>query len=186
MSSIHFAVIGTREPTPAQVNLCKWTVAWFCKKHPTTAVLHTGGAPGIDQIAARKALRCGATVVLHLPWYSFEEKFVARWKERYPTKIVTKVIDPISDKTAWESVDTYHPNSAALGSGGRRLHARNYRIVYPGTKSVSFVLAFPSPGGGGTAQGIRIATKNNIPLITSRDLPSIKHQIKKARRNAEV
>lgn len=184
MSFIHFAVIGTREPTTAQANVCREVVKWFCKKHERSAILHTGGAPGIDQLAARVALRRHAVVVLHLPWFSFESRFVARWQLRYPDTLKVTTIQS-HDTEALESVAKYHPHSASLGSGGRMLHARNYRIVYPllNGDPVDFVLAFPSPEGGGTAQGMRIAKKCGIPLIVEPHIPTMKKQIKEALRD---
>ena len=126
--------------------------------------LRTGAAPGTDQVMAEIALAEGAKVVLCLPSSKHEKEWVDAYVSSYPDQVTIESLQD-DDKEAFDSVAKYHPVGDLLEGYTLRLHARNYRIVVGPEGPVDFVVAFPRKGGGGTAQGMRIATRRNIPVV---------------------
>jgi hypothetical protein len=126
--------------------------------------LRTGAAPGTDQVMAEVALAEGGKVVLCLPSRKHEEDWVRAMMDSYPDQVTTEVLQD-NDDEAFNSVEKYHPIGHKLYGYTVRLHARNYRIVVGPEGPVDFVVAFPREGGGGTAQGMRVATHKGIPLV---------------------
>lgn len=126
--------------------------------------LRTGAAPGTDQVMAEVALAEGGKVVLCLPSSKHEKEWVDAYVSSYPDLVTVESLQNDDDE-AFESVAKYHPIGEKLEGYTLRLHARNYRIVVGPEGPVDFVVALPSDGGGGTAQGMRVATHNNIPLV---------------------
>lgn len=136
------AVIGTRDPTPEQAEMCKSLVSELSKRH----MIISGGAVGIDLIALGNASQ-KRPVLIVLPWESYNRHELKDIKGR-------RIVYDERIHHVWkESVFKYHPKPEALSNGAIRLHARNYGIIVDS----DLVIAFPSTRGGGTAQGIKIA-----------------------------
>ena len=157
-----YAIIGTRDPDENQREAAR-TLAFLiaCLRRKK---VRTGAAYGIDEAAMVGTQ--GTNLDVFLPWSSYNRDIV-------PSGSRVVVYSPSAHPEWTASVARYHPAAARLSRGAFALHARNYGIVV-GTKTV---IAFPDPkGGGGTAQGIRIAHGLHIPVIqadkgTIRDLP---------------
>jgi len=154
---LHFAAIGTREPTPDQLDLLYVELA----KLPKDAELHTGAAVGIDQAAARWWWSFSTGLVhLHFPWAGYERCFLSeahdRWKDR--TKIIAG-----SSREDLEMACKLHPTPYKLTPGVKQLHARNVGII----RASELVIALPGskPWGGGTAMGVRVAQHLGKPMI---------------------
>ncbi|MEW6770045.1 MAG: DNA-processing protein DprA [Bacillota bacterium] len=150
---MEIAVIGTREPSDAQAALCRELCLALAQKGHC---LRTGNAVGIDQLAIACWLETGSRrVKVFLPWRSYNADFL---KDK---NVSVRVYDPRKDVEWKESVYKYHPAARYLSRGVFALHARNYGIV----RGADVVLAFPSPKGGGTAQGIRVAQGLGVNLF---------------------
>lgn len=170
MGEKHYAGIGTRKLAPPQRALCVKIGKYLAGNG---WVLHTGAAPGADQAFARGALEGGGQLVLHLPWPSYEEDWFSKIPSQYSRNIQVEVLDADKrsggayDREAHDSVYDFHPAAERLRQGGLKLHARNYRILKPKglPTPVGFCVAIPSPGGGGTAQGIRLSEFMKVPVV---------------------
>jgi len=169
MAQNHYAGIGTRRLAPAQQKLCGTIGSYLAKKG---WILHTGAAEGADQSFAKGALIGGGELVLHLPWPSYEENWFSKIPSQYSRSISVDILEidrrgGVFDKEAYDSVFDLHPAPERLKRGAISLHARNYRILFPkgSPEPVQFVVAIPSPRGGGTAQGLRIAESLKIPTV---------------------
>lgn len=177
MAKISF--IGTRELTrcnPEAVKLFRLAAAVAGKNGH---VVKTGAAPGADQLAAETALRNGGKVEIFLPWESYERPWMEHIRSLYGEDMVyVEVYDPDHERTphheAWaESVNLYHPAAGKLTQGSFKLHARNFGIVVDsstsddpeGYETSDFVVALPSPDGGGTAQGMRVASDYDVRIF---------------------
>lgn len=134
-------------------------------------ILHTGAAPGADQVAAEIALRLGAEVFLALPKGDHEAEWISQMRYQFGGKVQIRVYNPHQDAAWLTSVTKYHPyyqRKPELLTTDRRhqfigcLHARNWGILME--HRVDAVIALPNsaPDGGGTGQGIRIAAGERI------------------------
>ncbi|AWD92998.1 DprA-like protein [Bacillus phage vB_BceM-HSE3] len=158
---LDFGIIGTRNPSQSQFELAK-NLSYYLISHGF--LVSTGGAKGIDEAAMEGALLAGAPerCTVYLPWKSYNEELVR--DKGFQLEILNP--DGVKEHYEWlKSVDKYHPNPTKLRKGGKLLHARNFGIIKDTTK----VYACPSPKGGGTAQGMRIAKDAGIPLIDFSD-----------------
>lgn len=146
------AIIGTREPSQLQQLLAIRSSQMLSAEG---VEIVTGAADGIDTCAMDGAKPGTLTVVL--PWASYNAN-------KIPSHARKVVYTQSDSHLLWtQSVSLYHPAFSKLTPGAMALHARNYGIV----ELVDFVLAFPDfSGGGGTAQGIRIAVALEKPCIT--------------------
>lgn len=157
-----YAIIGTRDPDENQREAAR-TLAFLiaCLRRKK---VRTGAAYGIDEAAMVGTQ--GTNLDVYLPWATYNRDIV-------PPGSRVVVYSPAEHAEWTASVAQYHPAAGRLSRGAFALHARNYGIV-AGAKTV---IAFPDPkGGGGTAQGIRIARGLKIPVIqadkgTISDLP---------------
>jgi predicted Rossmann-fold nucleotide-binding protein len=150
-----YAGIGSRKLSQEELARCFQVGVRGAEKHHT---LVTGAALGADQAFANGALSAGGTVILELPWWSYEEKWVNWAVERGAIKHILQD----TDTEAWKSVLS-HPAYNRLSRGALALHARNYNIIY----NTELVVAFPKPdkyGLGGTGQGIRLAENLGIKI----------------------
>jgi hypothetical protein len=148
-------------------NLAQFPQVWIdlYREAARKAAVHghtvvTGAAEGADQLAAETALAAGGKVELVLPWGDFNQEWVQSMIANYGTDRVTTVVYVPLECPDWtQSVYDYHPacqnGKMGLEPGAFRLHARNYGIVY----NSQTVIALPGRkfGGGGTAQGLRVA-----------------------------
>lgn len=138
------AMIGTREPTPRQE-----ANARICGKRVAELGLDfvSGGARGIDSIAqeAHEAAKSSfnATTV-------YRPEDVTDENRRHLVGPLTAALGE-----RWANA------VAAKGDYVLKLALRNVLIV----QEADVVLAWPSPGGGGTAQGIAIAKHLAIPCF---------------------
>lgn len=156
-----FAVIGTREPSQTQIDWVRGLLEVIATETPD-GVLHTGAAPGIDQLAANDWLHQGKRVHLHLPWKNYEPGWVAMVRKHYPRQGWIS-IDGNSNGAAQnpkherfdQIASLHHPLWSTLKPHVRALHQRNVGIIEP----CDAVFAAPGtkPWGGGTAMGIKIA-----------------------------
>jgi hypothetical protein len=126
----------------------------------------SGAAIGTDQIALMDCFRYGSPIDIVLPWATYEREFVQSMQRSATTeKPVSVTVFQRTVHTDWnKSVLTWHPAGRRLTYGAFALHARNYGITQP----AHAVCALPSPEGGGTAQGMRIAQALGIPLFDFR------------------
>jgi hypothetical protein len=147
----YFAIIGSRTPDKAQEEVA-YHLAWAI-----TVIgghtLRTGAAYGIDQKAMEGARPNHLEVFL--PWSSYNRSII-------PAGASVVVYTPSIHRDWTASVASYHPNISALTHAAIALHARNFGIIH----GCHGVVALPrEDGGGGTAQGVRIANGLNIPVI---------------------
>lgn len=151
------AIIGTRDPDSDQIKAAEMVSFKLSRHYDCT--IHTGGAAGID-FAAMMACKKGMLRV-YIPWKGYHTDLI-------PKHAVVEVYTPKMHHGDWSRSVSLHPNTGKLTESARRLHARNYGIVH----GRDLVLAFPrSDSGGGTAQGMRIATREGTALIVR---PSLK------------
>jgi hypothetical protein len=149
-SKLSVAVIGTRDPDADQLKAAEMVSFKLSRYFDCT--IHTGAADGIDHVAM-KACKPGMLHV-YLPWLDYNWDLV-------PKHAKVTVYDPLVHQD-WTKSLSLHPNPKKLTSAPRKLHARNYGICH----GRDLVVAFPrNDGGGGTAQGIRIATQDKTPVI---------------------
>jgi hypothetical protein len=152
---MEYAGIGSRRLSPNELQRCFDIGVRGANAHHT---LHTGAALGADQAFADGALSVGGTVILELPWWSYEERWV-NWAIEHGA--IRRILQD-TDTEAWKSV-LNHPAHDHLSHGARALHARNYNII----RNCELIIAFPKPdkyGLGGTGQGIRLAKKLGIRI----------------------
>lgn len=174
-----YAAIGSRSLSPLQIALCRKVGVVMAQKGWT---LHTGAAQGADQAYAVGALTAGGRVMLHLPWDTYERKWVAEARSRFPSKVRSQAVEssPHYHK-AESSVFVFHPAAEHLSRSVILLHARNYNIICPSgdDQAVGFVVAFPGPRGGGTIQGVRVADCLGVPVVRldKVTIPEAKQQI---------
>lgn len=151
---MHFAVIGTREPTEQQISHLKEIL----KNQDIRDILHTGAAVGIDQIAAETWMKLGGYVCLHQPYASFQWAWIKDMIHTYGSLESECNLDQEDMQLA----EAHHPKWSTLREFVWKLHARNVRIV----RGCDIVYAYPGtkPWGGGTAMGIKIATHLDIQV----------------------
>lgn len=167
-----YAGIGSRTLDEDERNLCYDIGRWLARQGWE---LRTGAAPGADKAFAEGALSVNGAVTLCLPWPNYEGGWVSALT-CYTT--LTKIVLNHTHKEAWDSVNEYHPNVAALTNAARSLHARNWLIVEP----ARFVIAWPKGAtGGGTGQGIRIARGLNKTLFNLENEEDMKRILTKIR-----
>ena len=130
-------------------------------------VVVTGACKGVDQLAAEVALASGGRVLLVLPYPLYERLWVNETQAKFPENVRVEVYNPENHPVWTESVTKYHPAPTQLSEPAIRMHARNYGIV----GRAGWVVALPNfeKGGGGTAQGLRIAAGMNKPCWDLRD-----------------
>ncbi len=159
----HYAGIGTRNPTDQGQLICTRAAKYLAKKR---WILNTGACTGVDQIFANSALAEGGTVNLHLPWPNYEREWIQTVRRVHGDRVVL-VDNSAHDEVAEQSVLYHHPYGRNLKPGAMLLHARNFFILHPHSpdEPVNFVMALPSPEGGGTMQGVRLCEGEEIPLI---------------------
>jgi hypothetical protein len=144
------AIIGTREPDIQQARSA-WLLARTLTKMGYGVT--TGAADGIDT----RAMEGSYPDHLHvfLPWNTYN-------CNKVPEGAEITVYNPKVHLDWTASVKKYHPAFNRLRHGPIALHARNFGIIEP---SIA-VAAFPDEkGGGGTAQGIRIAKDLGKPVF---------------------
>lgn len=148
------AIIGTREPDGIQ-EIAAFELAFMLTLH-YEIIVKTGAAMGIDHKAMQGA-SCRIPILLEvvLPWDRYNHEII-------PEGAKITVASSTRNPEWYRSVQDLHPAPYRLTTNARHLHARNYGIV-EGTK---LVVAMPNPkGGGGTAQGIRVARSLDIPVL---------------------
>lgn len=155
-----FATPAERKPEPAR--LFRAAAEW-CGR--TSRLLHTGAAPGADQVAAEAALAGGGRVHLFLPEPRFQTHWRAGLQARYPGRVTETVYDPELHPDWTASVDQYHPSPGWLRPSDRRFHARNYGIVIGAAAVIALPKGPDAAQWGGTGQGMRIAVALGIPLF---------------------
>lgn len=148
--SDYVAIIGTRKPDENQ-ELAAFELAR--RLNSAGIRTRTGAAFGVDNACMRGSVPSMLSVVL--PWASYNREIVPAGCERI-------VFDPRVHDHWNKSVDKYHPKPSALTRGARALHARNFGIIEP---CVAVVAMPDENGGGGTAQGIRIAKDLGISVF---------------------
>ena len=145
-----YAGIGSRS-TPADVLDQMTTIATQLEEEGY--ILRTGGADGADT-AFLDGIQDPNTVELYLPWQGFNG-----YESNYPQPT----------KAALDLAAKYHPNWSKCSPNVRKFHARNSHQIlgYHLDSPVDFVLCYTPKGDcvGGTAQAIRIADSELIPVI---------------------
>lgn len=116
-------------------------------------ILRSGGADGAD-----KAFSAGVI-------YNTNEEVFLPWKGFNGSNSQLYVIS----REATQLAQKYHPYWNNLSQGAQKLHARNvYQILgYDLNTPSDFVLCYTENGKlkGGTAQALRIAMDNDIPVF---------------------
>lgn len=156
------ACIGSRDMDTKQVSWCRQIGALIATNG---FELHSGNALGADQSFAAGANQEHPELVhLHLPWASYE---VGAVQARNHVSVY-----PFGNmKFYMDIAEEAHPRWDLLKQAVRKLHTRNSSILVPNQVDVDICIAWPSAkrGGGGTGQGMRIATSRGIKLINLRD-----------------
>lgn len=152
---MRIACIGSRALNEGDLHTCFQLGEFIANQG---GEIHSGNAEGADQAFANGANTVDPERVhLHLPWASFNHSAVVAGNVAHL---------PVEGSGFEMTAAKYHPRWKYLKQGARKLHIRNVSIVvWPCVKDL--VLAFPSQkaGGGGTGQGIRIATGLGIEVI---------------------
>ena len=151
-----YAGIGSRE-TPREIRREMTELASHLEELGYT--LRSGNATGADQAFA---LGVKKNAQIWLPRKNFEREFQLS-KPDHDYRLVSGY-----DVEAISSVDIFHPTPHALTERGREFMTRNYRQVIGDNEPDSeFIICWTREGkeAGGTAQAIRIAKKNKIPII---------------------
>lgn len=153
-SKIIYAGIGSRK-TPKDVLRVMDLFAMAVGPH---TILRTGGAEGADEHFEFGATLGYGEIELYVPW----EGFRGRDWGTLPTQ------------AAFEVAEFYHPAWHALGSGARRLQARNsHQILGPLLDDPSGLVVCWTPDAsegltsrrtGGTGQALRIAFDYGIEI----------------------
>ena len=122
--------------------------------------MSTGGAVGIDQLAARGWLELGGLVFLALPWIGYERDAVRVLWQQHPGRVA---VGYGAKPAHWALAERLHFAWENMGRGARALHARNARIIDP----VDEVFALPGTKswGGGTGLGIKVAYALGKPVL---------------------
>ena len=146
-----YAIIGTREPDEFQAEIA-FRLAWAIS-NLGNKIVRTGAANGIDKKTMDGT--GGKNLEVFIPWHDYNRNTI-------PIGAYICVYN-FADHGSWtDSVYNYHPNPSVLSRAAIALHARNFGIV----GKAKAVIAFPRPdGGGGTAQGVRIARALGIKVI---------------------
>ncbi|MCC2672463.1 MAG: hypothetical protein K0Q72_4935 [Armatimonadetes bacterium] len=162
-----FAFIGTRQPKalPRSWNQLFTLAAEYAVE--LGAVVHSGGAPGAEQVAAERALQAGGNVRLYLPRDGFEAEWLARVTREHKAQIETLYFDPEVHQEWVDAVHAWHPAGTFLARASLAIYARSYGMV----RHASAVVALPfvrlkngTSDRGQTEQGIAIAREFEIPL----------------------
>jgi hypothetical protein len=145
---MYYAGIGSRE-TPSDILHKMSEIAKFLEEKGYT--LRSGGADGADQAFSDVV----TNAEIWIPWASFYTN------EKHVVKVISE-----SDRSAFASVDQFHPSGKYLKPAVRKLMARNFRQVI-GEEDSSFIICWTKDGkdSGGTGQAIRIARYYKIPVI---------------------
>ena len=115
--------------------------------------LHSGGASGADEAFERGA---GNQKTIFVPWYKFRQR------------VDGVVLPAYLRRQAEQEASQVHPAWSKCSQGARKLHARNVAILKGACLDapVRMVICWTYNGylTGGTALGIRLAQRFNIPV----------------------
>lgn len=161
LSAMFYAGIGSRKTPQHILDLMEQLGYWLAYDG---MVLRSGHAPGADQAFERGVIQADGPAEIFLPWRSFESGV--------PLPKRASVFDAPTPE-ATEMAGDHHPAWGRSTRPVRALHARNcHQILGYGLRQpVLFVLCW-TPGArkqGGTAQAIRIAEANEIPVYNLAD-----------------
>ena len=156
------AIIGTRDLTNTHVDRLDKLIAIIGSYSPKDYIIATGAAKGIDQYGAELTRIKGFSVILYIPWSTYEEQWVSNMVINGENKIAKVVYNPHKDIEAYNSVISNHPNPSALSRGATALHARNYLIIKDCIKVIALPKFVSGKPSGGTAQGIRLCESMGI------------------------
>lgn len=151
------AIIGTRNPTPQQVDF----LIKFVSKLPIDSEIISGCADGVDSMALQLGKEAGFPTIGVVPWRKYNQHV-----QVHCSKVISDRDVSTEDKEAARaSVFKYHPAPDQCSDGAILLHSRNYLIVY----KADLVLALPKNMSGGTMQGIRICIDLGISIGVVKD-----------------
>jgi hypothetical protein len=159
-----YAGIGSRE-TPEEILSLMEVLATRLARSGWT--LRTGGAPGADTAFFDGAFFDHAnTIELYLPWDGFNDLRAS--------DLTGKVlIHPSPSKEAFGIAKKYHPAWNRLSIGARLLMARNSHQVlgWDLATPADYIVCWTKNAKlvGGTAQALRIAEAENIPVLNLGD-----------------
>jgi predicted Rossmann fold nucleotide-binding protein DprA/Smf involved in DNA uptake len=158
------AMIGTRElhEMDQDIVACYGYLAEVVSRLGHVVV--SGLATGFDQRAMSIAAGNRGDIIAVSPWASYEREFLKTIQDM--TRVTVLTYNAARFPEWKQSVARYHPKPGALTRGAFALHARNYGII----DNADAVIAVPSPQGGGTMQGVRIATELGKPLFNLTDV----------------
>lgn len=114
--------------------------------------LHSGNANGSDYAFATGGNGKPELVHLHLPWSSYNAEQV----------VTGNVLHNYVDEHLVKIAKAAHPAWSYLGQGSKKLMARNVSIILNSDAVVAFQ---KSPGKGGTAHSIQVASDLGRPVI---------------------
>ncbi len=165
-----YAGVGSREtpaPVLAEIELLG---ARFAREG---LVLCTGASPGADQAFMRGAAKAGGRAELYLPCPRFE----AQARAALPTLDAFVLGEPAPG--AYELAARFHPAWDELDGHERQLRARDVHQVLGADlhTPVSFVVCWTPDGShdgassrtGGTGQALRVAARQEIPVVNLAD-----------------
>lgn len=158
------AIIGTRDLSNTQTDRLNSLVTILDTYSPNDYIIATGAAKGIDQYGAELARDKDFSVILYIPWSTYEEQWVSNIILNSGNKVIKVVYNPHKDIEAYNSVNNNHPNPSVLSRGAFALHARNYLIIKDCKKVIALPRFVNGKPSGGTAQGIRLCESMNIDI----------------------
>jgi len=151
MSTIYYAGIGSRATPPVVWQVMREAAFEFAQ---LGWVLRSGGADGADSAFEAGCVLARGQKEIFLPSYRFNGN---------PSPYYS--ITP----EALTLAEAHHPKWERCTPGGKKLHARNgYQILGFDLHTPStFVICWTKDGGGGggTAQALRIAFSEGIPIL---------------------
>ena len=148
------AGIGSRE-TPEDILDQMTEIGAICRERKI--FVRSGHAPGADQ-----AFEFGAReyCIAYIPWKGFEGDTVT---------LGTKYIIPPDLEKLTHYAKQFHPAWEKLSPGAQKLMARNScQVLGQNLESPADLIVCWTKDGqatGGTGQALRIAEKNNIPIL---------------------
>ena len=149
--------VGSRELTPAHLNMC-YEIGYYIGKHGIK--LASGNAIGADAAFAKGANQYAPeNVTLYTPWANHNRQLVV-------AKNIVEKLEPLgTEYESWAAVaEDAHPYWGNIGRPYiRSLFIRNVAIV----DNSDLIIAFPSDKDwSGTKHTMKVASNTNCPVYT--------------------
>ena len=158
---IYYAGIGSRETPDIVLDNFVLLGALLWSKYG--CVLRSGGANGADSAFERGVDLYKGKKEIYLPWDSFNQS---------DSKLI------VESEQAYQLAEKFHPNWDRLGTGAKKLMARNsHQVLGVDLNTPSSAIICWTRGGlgqGGTGQAIRMAKHYGIPVLDAGSYSNLK------------